>query len=89
MQVRGGTSLCDGAQGAGHRLGGRGGGACRDTSVKLRSGLRTGDYGLLDLSAGVPVEAARTEPDRIECAGQAGHNYRATALGSPAVGHGG
>ncbi|MFC7308187.1 glycoside hydrolase N-terminal domain-containing protein [Streptomyces monticola] len=61
----------------------------RDTSVKLRSRMLTGDYELLDLTAGAPVQATRTEPDRIEFAGQGGHNYRAISLGSLPAGHGG
>jgi alpha-L-fucosidase 2 len=57
----------------------------RDSTVRARSRAFTGDYELVDEATGDPVQPDQTESDLIEFAGQAGHTYRVTALGSGSV----
>jgi alpha-L-fucosidase 2 len=57
----------------------------RDGAVRVRSRMFTGDYQLVDEASGEPVDPNEPETDVIEFAGQAGHTYRATSLGSGSV----
>ncbi|WP_439379684.1 glycosyl hydrolase family 95 catalytic domain-containing protein [Amycolatopsis lexingtonensis] len=55
----------------------------RDGDVKVRSRLFTAAYELLDTTSGAAVQPVTVEADSVRFAGQAGHTYRATALGGP------
>ncbi len=55
----------------------------RDGDVKVRGRMFTAAYELLDTTTGAKVEPVSVEADLVRFAGQAGHTYRATALGGP------
>ncbi|WP_035738244.1 glycosyl hydrolase family 95 catalytic domain-containing protein, partial [Glycomyces arizonensis] len=57
----------------------------RDGTVRVRSGMFTGDYELVDESDGGPVEAEELEYDLIEFAVRSGRTYRGTSLGAGSV----
>ncbi len=55
----------------------------RDGDINVRSRLFTADYEVLDTTSGTKVQPVSVETDLVRFAGQAGHTYRATALGGP------
>ncbi|WP_235039207.1 glycosyl hydrolase family 95 catalytic domain-containing protein [Kibdelosporangium aridum] len=55
----------------------------RDGTVRVRSRMFTSGYELHDRTSGNQIQPQRIEPDLIEFPVQAGHAYRATAVGSP------
>jgi alpha-L-fucosidase 2 len=57
----------------------------RAGTVRVRSRMFTGTFELRDQTSGNQIQPTRPEPDLIEFPGQAGHTYRATALGSGSV----
>ncbi|WP_410645822.1 glycosyl hydrolase family 95 catalytic domain-containing protein [Amycolatopsis sp. lyj-346] len=55
----------------------------RDGEVKVRSRMFTAAHEVLDTTSGAKVQPVTVEADLVRFAGQAGHTYRATALGGP------
>ncbi|QFU89878.1 glycoside hydrolase N-terminal domain-containing protein [Amycolatopsis sp. YIM 10] len=53
--------------------------------VRVRCGLFTGTWQLVDQTTGTEVQPSKPEPDLIEFTAQAGHTYRATGQGSGSV----
>ncbi|CAM3576386.1 glycoside hydrolase N-terminal domain-containing protein [Kibdelosporangium persicum] len=55
----------------------------RDGTVRVRSRMFAGGYELHDRTSGAQIQPQRIESDLIEFPVQAGHTYRATAVGPP------
>ncbi|MEU8280062.1 glycoside hydrolase N-terminal domain-containing protein [Microbispora bryophytorum] len=52
----------------------------RDGVVKVRGGIFSGRYKILDVAGGGTVKADKAEPDAVKITAQAGHTYRAYTL---------